>query len=369
MFVSLCASLNLRIRTAPILSSNNLEKSHFKSLHSCDCRAQPFFPSAQSSTRPLSTNTSNLDTTVTVPSGLCAIYKPKGWTSSGVVSKIKYTLEKEAKRRIGRKVKLKVGHGGTLDPMAEGVLVLGIGHGTKLLGQYLAGPKGYIAHAKLGLATDSLDSTGKVVEARDCSHISSRALQEALPSFRGDIQQVPPMYSALKRDGKRLYELAREGTVVEREPRAVTVYRLELIDYSGLDDPIELSGVSTVTDELVAAHENDSSPRRAWGPGPPDGESTSPAQVGSKGSTFGLEIECSGGFYVRSLIADVAERCGGVAHMTALTRSKQGAFSPEHCLREDGWIFDSLCEHTLRCSQLAGLRTEDMLPAVRSSHM
>jgi len=165
---------------------------------------------------------------VTVPSGLVAILKPKNWTSSDVVMKVKGVLLKGMQHRCNGKFKLKIGHGGTLDPLAEGVLVLGVGEGTKLMSQYLEGSKGYQAVACLGAETDTLDCTGEVVERVDCSGIDTHTLDAALARFRGDIQQVPPMYSALKRDGKKLYELARAGIEVEREARNVSVYSLRL---------------------------------------------------------------------------------------------------------------------------------------------
>ena len=209
---------------------------------------------------------------VTVPSGLVAIFKPKNWTSSDVVMKVKGVLLRGMQQRCASKFKLKIGHGGTLDPLAEGVLVLGVGEGTKLMAQYLEGSKGYQAVACLGAETDTLDCTGEVIERVDCSAIDERALDAALAQFRGDIRQVytlcvlmpwtvscqpirsilaapyppysllhthfhhhnastrqvPPMYSALKRDGKKLYELARAGIEVEREARNVSVYSLQL---------------------------------------------------------------------------------------------------------------------------------------------
>lgn len=255
--------------------------------------------------------------TMIVPSGLLAVHKPIGWSSSGVVSKIRYILSNGAQVRLRRKIKMKVGHGGTLDPMAEGVLVLGIGEGTKLMAEYLAGDKGYIADVLLGSETDTLDKTGNVTETLDCSHVTREMILDHLPQFRGDIMQVPPMYSALNLNGKRLYELARKGVEVERKPRQVTVYSLELAD------------------------------------------ATLPA--------LRLQVVSSGGFYVRSLIADLARSMEGRGHMTALLRTKQGPFQLEHCVAERDWTFETLCARIPECSRLAGLDSKALKPAVANT--
>lgn len=243
---------------------------------------------------------------VEMPSGLVAVYKPKDWSSNQVVGKVKWLLRTELQRRTGEKSKLKVGHGGTLDPMAEGVLVLGIGKGTKLLQYALKGSKGYRAVGKIGEATDTLDSTGNVtisMEDQDISAILLADIENALPAFRGDILQIPPMFSALKKDGQRLYKLAREGIEVEREARPVTVYGLKLHHEATLNtgQKIELP-------------------------------------------QFCLDIECSGGFYVRTLLADVAESINSVAHMTYLLRTKQGDFTLDDCIKEEDWNFEKILE-------------------------
>ena len=265
--------------------------------------------------------------TVSVPSGLVAIYKPRDWTSSDVVSKVKGILSKGIQSRCGNKrFKIKVGHGGTLDPLAEGVLVLGIGEGTKLMGDYLAGQKRYQAVAILGSETDTLDNTGTVTEVVDSSSITLNDLDTALAPFRGDIMQVPPMYSALKRDGKKLYELAREGITVEREPRAVTVFALNLLT------------------------EYKDSPRL---------ETMRKIELPS----FGLDISSSGGFYVRSLISDLAKSRGGRAHMTDLLRINQGPFDISDCILEENWNFDALCKGILAANLKVELVQGNLKPA------
>lgn len=231
-----------------------------------------------------------------VPSGLCAVHKPKGCTSANVVSRVKYMFDPKGKR-------IKVGHGGTLDPMAEGVLILGIGEGTKQLSKYLSGSKGYAAVGLMGKAYDTLDITGKELETADFGHVTAEMLENALSKFRGDILQMPPMYSALKSKGRRLYDLAREGVEVEREARPVSVYDLALVRNRELPE-------------------------------------------------FSLQIECSGGFYVRSLIADVCAEVGTVGCMSELVRTKQAMFTLSDCLSEEEWTQEKLCDHIVRCNSL-----------------
>jgi len=234
--------------------------------------------------------------------GILPVYKPKDWTSNDVVLKIKSIISNEVREKTNQKFKIKVGHGGTLDPMATGVLVIGLVKGCKGLESFLKGSKGYLALAVMGEATDTLDSTGKVVAKASTEHVTQVMMEGVLPQFRGDILQVPPMYSALKRDGKKLYELAREGIEVEREARPVHISALELLG----QDPF-------------------SSPSR-------------PLLL----PEFGLSVECGGGTYIRTLIADIAERCQSVAHMTALERTKQGPFTLQDCLKKDSWTLDNI---------------------------
>jgi tRNA pseudouridine55 synthase len=251
-----------------------------------------------------------------IPSGLLAVRKPKDWTSNDVVQKVRVLLQREAKAILGEKRKVKVGHGGTLDPMAEGVLVLGVGEGTKMMTEYLAGGKSYVAEALLGFETNTLDSTGNVTVTKDCSSIVVADLESQLPNFTGEITQVPPMFSALKHNGKRLYDLAREGIEVERESRTVTVKSLRL-EQGDLELPY-----------------------------------------------FGLYIESSGGFYVRTLIEDLAQASGGCAHMTALERTAQGPFTLEDCIGPGEWDFANICSAITRSSEKVGIDVHKIKPAV-----
>lgn len=198
--------------------------------------------------------------------GFLIVDKPSGISSNRVVG--------EVKKATGVK---KVGHAGTLDPMATGALVVAVGKVTRLIRFVQDRPKEYLATAEFGVSTDTLDADGAILN-REPMDITLQELQEVLPRFTGDIMQVPPMVSALKRDGKRLYELARKGEVVEREARPVRVDELEIISV---------------------------------GPGPyPEVE---------------FRVVCGKGTYVRSLADDMAGVLGGAAHLTALRRLRIGS--------------------------------------------
>ncbi len=172
----------------------------------------------------------------------------------------------------------KIGHTGTLDPMATGVLPLLLGKATRAASLLEDTDKEYEAGFQLGVSTDTEDSTGKVLATSD-TPVSKEALEALLPRFRGEIMQVPPMYSAVSKDGKRLYELARKGIEVEREARPITIYRLELTGY----------------DEKTR-------------------EGT-------------LRVSCSKGTYIRTLIADLAKAAGSLGVMTALRRTHACGFT------------------------------------------
>ena len=172
----------------------------------------------------------------------------------------------------------KIGHTGTLDPMATGVLPLLLGKATRAASLLEDTDKEYEAGFQLGVSTDTEDSTGKVLETSD-TPVSRELLESLLPRFRGEIMQVPPMYSAVSKDGKRLYELARKGIEVERDARPVTIFKLELIEY----------------------HEE--------------------TREGK------LMVSCSKGTYIRTLIADLAKAAGSLGVMTALRRTKACGFT------------------------------------------
>lgn len=204
--------------------------------------------------------------------GIICLDKPAGMTSFGAVARM---------RRIANEKK--IGHCGTLDPMATGVLPLLLGHTTRFLEFLPDSGKHYRARIRLGTVTDTLDITGEVLETHEVSACAEDILN-LLPRFRGEIMQVPPMYSAISKNGVRLYELARKGIEVEREARPVTISSLELTD---ADD---------------AAHE------------------------------YELEISCSKGTYIRTLAHDIGAALGCGAVMTALRRTTAAGFGLGQCL-------------------------------------
>ncbi|MCI0795201.1 MAG: tRNA pseudouridine(55) synthase TruB, partial [Chloroflexi bacterium] len=144
--------------------------------------------------------------------GILNVDKPYGLTSMDVVRRLK--------RASGQK---RVGHGGTLDPIATGVIPICFGQATRMMEELINGSKRYRAAVELGVVTDTYDALGEIVETRDASAVTLADIEEAINGFIGVIQQVPPMYSALKKNGRRLYQLAREGVEVERDARSVTV--------------------------------------------------------------------------------------------------------------------------------------------------
>ena len=159
-----------------------------------------------------------------MPNGILIIDKPAGWTSMDVCAKIRGILREK-----------RVGHGGTMDPMATGVLPVFVGRATRAVEFAENGRKEYNAGLRLGLMTDTQDVTGRVLETRPVT-AGREEVEAALAGFRGEIQQIPPMYSAVKIQGKKLYELARRGKEVERKPRPVTIHALELLEAeSGTD--------------------------------------------------------------------------------------------------------------------------------------
>lgn len=159
-----------------------------------------------------------------MPSGIVIIDKPAGWTSMDVCAKVRGLLREK-----------RVGHAGTLDPMATGILPVFVGSATKAVSFAESGRKEYVAGLRLGLVTDTQDTSGRTLETRPVT-ASREDVEAALERFRGDIRQLPPMYSAVKVNGRRLYDLARKGREVERSPRPVTIYTLELLEQvSGTD--------------------------------------------------------------------------------------------------------------------------------------
>ena len=194
--------------------------------------------------------------------GVLLLDKPLGITSNAALQKARWLYNAA-----------KAGHTGTLDPLATGLLPLCFGEATKFAGELLDADKSYRATLRLGVTTDTADAEGRVLATRPVA-VTELQWRTATADFRGEIEQIPPMYSALKRDGKPLYEYARAGIELEREPRRVTIQRLELI--------------SLINDEVV------------------------------------IDVDCSKGTYVRTLAADIGEALGCGAHLTALRRTRIG---------------------------------------------
>jgi len=207
--------------------------------------------------------------------GFVVIDKPAGITSHDVVSRVR--------RILGTR---KVGHTGTLDPFATGVLPVAVNDGTKAIPFLDEGIKCYEAVMQIGVATDTLDLTGEVVREADWTSVSRAGVESVLKEFTGHLSQIPPMYSAIKRDGQPLYKLARQGQTVERTPRAITIYSLELLTFA-----------------------------------PP---------------FVGFSVACSRGTYVRTLADDIGSRLGCGAALKELRRTASGPFEISMAISLDG---------------------------------
>lgn len=209
---------------------------------------------------------------------LLVVDKPCGPSSFAVVKRVRALLGKQRRE--------KVGHGGTLDPFASGVLPICIGEGTKVLTFLLDADKSYEAVVRFGIETDTLDVTGQILVRHSVGDLSAADIEAALAFFRGPIEQVPPMYSALKRDGRPLYAYARAGETVERVARKLTIHALEMVAFE-----------------------------------PPD--------------RARLRVRCSKGTYIRSLAADLGTRLGVGAHLVELRRTASGPFCLDQAITLD----------------------------------
>ena len=231
--------------------------------------------------------------------GIVIVDKPQGWTSQDVTARLRRVY---ATRRIG--------HGGTLDPMATGVLPVFVGRATRGVEFFEHAEKAYETVLLLGRTTDTQDVTGATL-AEKAVHLSPADIERVLPRFRGDILQVPPMYSALKVNGKKLYELARKGQEVERQPRPITVFEL--------------------------------------------------TNLGFDGTRLSLRVKCSKGTYIRTLCQDIGEALGCGGCMEALRRVRAGEYGIE-----DAVPLEQLLESETPEQYLRGLDTMFMeYPAVR----
>ena len=203
--------------------------------------------------------------------GIVLLDKAQGLSSNAALQEVKRLFEAR-----------KAGHTGSLDPLATGVLPLCLGEATKVSQFLLDSDKAYQARIKLGVRTDSGDSEGSEIDSGDASNISSAQIEKALENFRGEIEQVPPMYSAIKVDGVPLYKMARKGVEVERKARRVTIYNLGLL--------------------------------------------------GLEGDELDIEVRCSKGTYIRTIADDLGQIIGCGAHITALRRIAAGVFEEQRCV-------------------------------------
>ncbi|EGD81135.1 hypothetical protein PTSG_11173 [Salpingoeca rosetta] len=234
--------------------------------------------------------------------GVCAVYKPRGMTSAKTVAIIKRILRTHQKEALAAAQqppnaenehtsappkRLKVGHGGTLDRLAEGVLVIGVGHGCKHLKHFLGGTKEYVVTAELGKETDTYDMDGAVTARSPFQHISLAQTLSALHQFRGQFMQTPPLFSALKIHGKRLSDYTRAGVHVEPRARLVHVTQLDLCYFA----PPEVT----------------------------------------------LHIACKSGLYVRSLVHDLGTALDSHASVTTLIRTRVNNFGLLDALQPDNW--------------------------------
>ena len=234
--------------------------------------------------------------------GVLLLDKPLGLSSNQALQKAKWLLRAE-----------KAGHTGTLDPLASGVLPICLGAATKFSQLHLDADKTYETVVRLGVTTTTGDAEGDVLDIRPVTCSAGQVVQ-VLDHFTGPITQIPPMHSALKKDGKALYEYAREGRSVEREARAVTIHELELLQ-------MQLQGetplVQPLRPETDRAPPGGSDPRSggAWGP-----------------SFLRLRVRCSKGTYIRTLGEDIARALGCGGHLSMLRRVQTGPFTTEQCI-------------------------------------
>ena len=209
--------------------------------------------------------------------------KPLGWTSFNLVNRVRGVLS----RHLGVK-KLKVGHAGTLDPLATGVMILCTGKNTKLIESFQYQTKEYVATIKLGATTPSFDLETEIDAEYPTEHITEELVKETLAKFIGEIQQIPPTYSAIKINGKRAYEYARKGDEVELKPKTLVIDEIELLEYK--------------MPEIV------------------------------------VRVVCSKGTYIRALARDIGEALQSGGHLTALRRTRIGDIIVEDCLQYDDFV-------------------------------
>ncbi len=226
-----------------------------------------------------------------MPCGIVIIDKPEGWTSQDVAAKLRGVFHER-----------RVGHGGTLDPMATGVLPIFIGRATRAVEFFESAEKEYVAGLRLGLETNTQDTTGETIAEAPVS-VTREQVEAVLQDFLGPQQQLPPMYSAVKIGGKKLYELARQGKTVERKPRAIEILELELLEGSGTD--------------------------------------------------YCLRVRCSKGTYIRTLCHDIGQRLGCGGCMSSLRRTGAGCYSIGQAVTMEALLaMEDPCEQLLPVDSL-----------------
>jgi tRNA pseudouridine55 synthase len=247
--------------------------------------------------------------------GIVVLDKARGLSSNGVLQEVKRLYDAN-----------KAGHTGSLDPLATGVLPLCFGEATKVSQFLLNSDKKYRARVKLGIRTDSGDSEGLIIDSRSDFAVTRKDVEKALRNFAGEIDQIPPMHSALKVNGVPLYKLARKGETIEREPRRITIYSIELTEFAA--------------DELE------------------------------------LEIACSKGTYIRTIADDLGQLLGCGAHIIALRRTQAGVFTEQDCVsvetlraEKEASGFDQLDQHLIPMDEAVAHLPEVILPGITASHI
>ncbi|MCL1972420.1 MAG: tRNA pseudouridine(55) synthase TruB [Endomicrobia bacterium] len=231
-------------------------------------------------------------------SGMLLFDKPEGWTSFKAVNKIRKILNIK-----------KAGHCGTLDPSATGLLLVLTGTSTKLQNKFMKQDKVYLSTFLLGTITDSGDLDGNIIEKNEVKDINLEKVIKAADCFKGEIEQIPPMYSALKHKGKKLYELAREGITVERKPRKVTIKNIDIISFDGINVEVR--------------------------------------------------VECTSGTYIRTLAEDIGKILGCGAAVSRLRREKIGNFSVDDAMKESGLEnTDLIIKNIISIEDLNGMTNE-----------
>ena len=234
---------------------------------------------------------------------ILAFDKPYRWTSFNLVAKVRSELSRRFEVR-----KVKVGHAGTLDPLATGVMLVCVGKATKQIETLQAGTKEYIAKIKLGATTPSFDMETAEDAQYPTEHITKESVEETLSLFVGEIQQVPPVYSAVKVDGKRAFKYARSGTEVELKPKTLVIDEIELLSFGWQESATDT--VDTDNKEKIKyQYDNLSSPYLE----------------------ITVRIVCSKGTYIRALARDIGQSLNTGAYLTGLTRTRIGSYKLEDC--------------------------------------